>query len=94
LLKLGHHTVDNVGLGCDDIYGVHVPLSRSAVLEAFNVWQGQDRLLVQRWAWHTRDVEVENVIFLDHIVYELLAVLVDNEYLPLLDVLAMRMRGD
>lgn len=31
----------------------------------------------------TRDVEVENVIFLDHVVDQLLAVLVHNEYLPL-----------
>lgn len=31
----------------------------------------------------TRDVEVEDVIFLDDVVDQLLAVLVDNEYLPL-----------
>lgn len=32
----------------------------------------------------TRDIEVENVILFDDIVYKLLAVLVDYEYLPLL----------
>ena len=32
---------------------------------------------------HTGDVEVEDVIFLDHVVDELLAVFVHNEYLPL-----------
>ena len=32
----------------------------------------------------TRDVEIEDVIFLDDIVDELAAVLVDNENLPLL----------
>jgi hypothetical protein len=31
----------------------------------------------------TRDVEVEDIILFDDIVYELLAVLVDYEYLPL-----------
>jgi hypothetical protein len=41
----------------------------------------------------TRDVEVEDVIFLDHVVYELFAILVDYEDLPLPDVLAMRVRG-
>lgn len=40
----------------------------------------------------TGDVEIEDIIFLDDIVYELLAVLVDYEYLPLLDVLAGGMR--
>lgn len=48
----------------------------------------------------TRDVGIEDVIFLDHVVYELFAVLVYYEYLPLLEALAMhmhmhmRMRGD
>lgn len=38
----------------------------------------------------TRDVGIEDVIFLDDVVYDLLAVLVHYEYLPLRDVLAMR----
>ena len=32
---------------------------------------------------HTGDVEVEDVIFLDYVVDELLAIFVHNEYLPL-----------
>jgi hypothetical protein len=47
----------------------------------------------QQWAQRTCDVEIENVILLDDIVYELLAVLVDYEYLPLFDALAMAARG-
>jgi hypothetical protein len=89
LLKFSHDTIDNVRLGCDDIYSVHVPLRGSALLEALNVWACQDGGLAQQWARHTRDVEVEDVIFLDDIVYELLAVLVDYEDLPLLDALAI-----
>lgn len=40
----------------------------------------------------TGDVGVEDVIFFDHIVDQLLAVLVDNQYLPLRGVLAVRVR--
>lgn len=48
------------------------------------------------WQQRTRDVGIENVIFLDHIVYELLAVFVHNEDLPLEGVLVAqaRRRGD
>jgi hypothetical protein len=61
-----------VRLWRDYVYGVNVPHRRPAVLEAVDV----------------RDVGIEDVIFLDDIVDELLAVLVDNEYLPLLVGLA------
>jgi hypothetical protein len=72
LLKLCHHAVDNVRLWCDYVYGVNVTHRRPPVLEAVDV----------------RNVGIEDVIFLDDIVDELLAVLVDDEYLPLLAVLA------
>jgi hypothetical protein len=42
LLELGHETVDDVRLGCDDVYSVHVPLGGSPLLETFNVWACQD----------------------------------------------------
>jgi hypothetical protein len=83
LLKLCHHAVDNVWLGRDDVYGVHVSLRGSPLLEALDVWARQANGLRQHRVQRTGDVEVENVIFLDHIVYELFAVLVDYEYLPL-----------
>jgi hypothetical protein len=42
LLKLGHDAVHNMRLGRDDVDGVHVPLRRSPLLEALDIWQGQD----------------------------------------------------
>ena len=39
LLKLSHEAVDNVGLGSDNVQGVHVGLGSAAVLEALNVWR-------------------------------------------------------
>jgi hypothetical protein len=39
LLELGHYAVDNVRLGGDDVYGVHVPLRGPPLLEALDVWQ-------------------------------------------------------
>jgi hypothetical protein len=89
LLEFGHDAVDDVRLGCEDVDCVHVPLSRPPLLEALDVWAGQNRGLTGQWAQRTRNVEVEDIIFLDDIVYQLLAVLVDYEYLPLLDALAM-----
>jgi hypothetical protein len=89
LLEFGHDAVDDVRLGREDVYRVHVPLGRAPLLEALDIWAGQNRGLAQQWAQHTRDVEVEDVIFLDDIVDQLLAVLVNYEYLPLSDALAM-----
>jgi hypothetical protein len=48
LLKLGHDAVDNVRLGGQDVYGVNVSLRRPPLLEALDVWTGQDGRLV----WH------------------------------------------
>jgi hypothetical protein len=43
LLELSHHTVDDVRLGRDDVYCVHVPLRCPPLFEALNVWRGQNR---------------------------------------------------
>ncbi len=66
-VELGHQAVYNVGLGGDDVYGIHVALRLASLFEALDVG----------------DVGVEDIIFLDHVVYELLGVLVDDEDLPL-----------
>lgn len=71
-VELGHDAVDNVWLGGEDVNGVHVALRLATVLEALDVG----------------DVGVEDVIFLDDVVYELLGVFVDDEDLPLRVVLA------
>ena len=64
-------------LGGEDVDGVHVALCLAAVLEALDVG----------------DVGVEDVIFLDDVVYELLGVFVDDEDLPLRAVLVLVRRG-
>lgn len=43
LVELGHHAVDNVRLGCDDVYGVHVAYRLPAVFDALDVCE------VRKW---------------------------------------------
>jgi hypothetical protein len=66
-LELSHDAVDDVRFGREDVDGVHVALRLAAVLDLLDVG----------------DVGVEDVVFLDDVVYELLRVLVEDEDLPL-----------
>lgn len=40
LVKLGHYAINNVRLGREDVYGVHVSYGLSSLLEALDVWRG------------------------------------------------------
>ena len=42
LLELGHHAVDYVRLGCDDVYGVHVAYRLPPVFDALDVCEVRD----------------------------------------------------
>lgn len=72
-VEFGHDAVNDVWLRGENVDGVHVPLCLASLLQALNV----------------RDVRVEDVIFLDNIVYELFGFFVDDEYLPLRAVLVL-----
>jgi hypothetical protein len=41
LLEFRHDAVDDVRLGREDVYRVHVPLGRPPLLEALDVWACQ-----------------------------------------------------
>jgi hypothetical protein len=66
-LELSHDAVDDVRLRGEDVDGVHVALRLAAILYLLDVC----------------DVGIEDVVFLDDIVYELLRVFVEDEDLPL-----------
>jgi hypothetical protein len=83
LVEFGHHAVDDVRFWRDDVYSVHVSYGLPPLFDALDVWDGQHNMPPHPCWSHTCDVEVEDVIFLDHVVYELLAVFVHDEDLPL-----------
>lgn len=76
-VKLGHDAVDDVWLRGEDVDGVHVALGLATVLETLDVG----------------DVGVEDIIFLDDVINQLLGFFVDDEDLPLRGVLVLVRRG-
>ena len=69
----------------EEVYGISVSLVRPAVLDALDVYEqgsGEGSEGGQLGV-RTGDVLIENVVLLDHIVYDLAALLVDDQHLPL-----------
>lgn len=75
-----------MGLGRQEVYGVHRWIRLSPVLDLLDVCRVFSMGSADSSSCgmaHTRDILIENIIFLDCIIYDLLGGFVDNQDLPL-----------
>lgn len=82
-LEVCHDAVDNVRFRRDEVDGVNVGLGLAPVGDVLDVYAESDQLVHRACLERTRNVGIENVILLDHIVDELAAVIVHDQDLPL-----------
>jgi hypothetical protein len=67
----------------EDVYCIHIGVHLPPVLNLLNIWPALSIYSIQTSLQRTRDILVENVIFLDHIVYYLLRGVVQDQHFPL-----------
>lgn len=89
-LEVGEEALDGKGLGGEDVDGVHLGVGIAAVFDALDSYGGRGGVSSSGWreaggavGGLTGDVVVEDVIFFDSIVDDLLGAGVDDQAFPL-----------
>jgi hypothetical protein len=84
-LKIGEEAVDDVGLWREDVDCVHVRVQLPALLDALDIWAPLALTGLPRAeeGGHTGDIMVEDVIFAEGAVDDLLGCFVDDQDFPL-----------